>query len=107
MNTGFYVFASVVLLLLVYHRGFRKVFLWSAGIAAVLATVVYAVILFLAWQEDVQRQKDIGEFNAGVARCVSRFPANTMLQDQFGTLRPVEDVCKAEPDIRPGMKAPR
>jgi hypothetical protein len=40
MSIGIGIFASVILLLVVYHKTFRKVFFWSAGIAAVIGSLV-------------------------------------------------------------------
>jgi hypothetical protein len=44
MSFGTALFASVVLILMVYHRGFRKVALMGLGITSVLALLVYASI---------------------------------------------------------------
>lgn len=41
MTLGTALFASVVLVLAVYHRGFRKVFSWIAGISAIGAGIFF------------------------------------------------------------------
>jgi hypothetical protein len=45
VSIGTALLASVVLILAVYHRGFRKVALIASGIAAAIAALVYAGVL--------------------------------------------------------------
>jgi len=61
MSIGLGIFASVVLILAVYHRGFRKVLLWTAA---------------AMWKADREasraKAKDDAAKQAGIVRCMSR-----------------------------------
>ena len=59
MSLGIAVFASVVLLLVVYHKTFRKVFFWTAGIAAVGCGLFFGgVYLYGRYQERQQEKRE-------------------------------------------------
>jgi len=64
MSIGIAIFASVVLVLVVYNRDFRKFIAWSAGISTALAAVVFGFVFL----RDYQRQK---EFDRGAAKAAA------------------------------------
>jgi hypothetical protein len=61
MSLGVAIFASVVLVLAVYHKGFRKVVLWTGGVAVALALLAAACYFghdrYSTWQADREAQK--------------------------------------------------
>ncbi len=71
MSLGVAVFASVVLILAVYHKGFRKVVLWAAAITAILALLgtgsYFAYDRYTTWQQTKARKQAVKD-------CVARFP---------------------------------
>jgi hypothetical protein len=80
MSIGLGIFASVVLILAVYHRGFRKVFLWTAAIAVGLTLLSGAAYLsydrYITWKAERAgaraKAKDDAAKQAGIIRCMSR-----------------------------------
>lgn len=61
MSLGLAVFASVVLVLAVYHKGFRKVVLWMSAVAVALALLAVACYFgydrYSTWQADREAEK--------------------------------------------------
>jgi hypothetical protein len=70
VNLGVAVFTSVVLILAVYHKGFRKVVLWSGAITVILALLgagsYFAYDRYTTWQKTKAH-------NQAVKDCVARF----------------------------------
>jgi hypothetical protein len=108
MSLGAAVFASVVLVLAVYHKGFRKVLLWTGAVAAALALLAaacyFAYDRYSTWQADreVQRQKAV--IAEGVKDCMLRLGTpmpkaettpDSQQKDYFNNLT----ACKAYPDV--------
>jgi hypothetical protein len=81
MDIGLAIFASVVLILAVYHPTFRKVFFWLLGIAAVGTVLFYGgLYLYSVHQENVRQaeyhqkyEATMFDVNAFIA-CEHRFP---------------------------------
>jgi hypothetical protein len=113
MSLGAAVFASVVLVLAVYHKGFRKVLLWTCAIAAALGLLAVACYFaydrYSTWQADRDAQKQKVVIAEGVKACMLRLstpmpkaettPAS-LPKDYFGNLT----ACQAYPDL--GISAP-
>src|SRR5207245_10563400 len=72
------VVTSVVLVLAVYHKPFRKVFFWVAGIS-VLGAGIFFLSAHLYRKHEARKQADReGKFKA----CVARFPVAYVLADE-------------------------
>lgn len=108
MSLGLAVFASVVLVLAVYHKGFRKVVLWTGGVAAALALLAVACYFgyerYSTWQADREAQKQKAMTEKGVNACMLRLgtPMPTkgttpdfFPKDYFNNLT----ACQAYPDL--------
>jgi hypothetical protein len=68
MSIGIAIFASVVLLLVVYHKTFRKVFFWVAGIAAVGGMLFWGgLYLYSIYEVKVEARKQAEQWAAIVA----------------------------------------
>lgn len=80
MSIGLGIFASVALILAVYHTGFRKVVLWSGAILATLGLLCAAAYFgynrYTTWKADraeaQAKGKDEGAKHEGIVRCMSR-----------------------------------
>jgi hypothetical protein len=76
VSLGLGVFASVVLVLAVYHKGFRKVLLWSAVVTASLALLGTALYFgydrYTTWKADQAAQKQKAAVDKGVRTCMTR-----------------------------------
>src|SRR5260370_25835809 len=85
------VFSSVVLVLAVYHKQFRKVFFWVAGISAIAAgTFFLTVRLYRPHTVKLQAPAE-RKFNA----CIARFPCPYILADEL-----LSAVCITSPVMR-------
>jgi hypothetical protein len=84
MSIGIAIFASVVLLLVVYHKTFRKVFFWTAGIAAIGCGLFYGrLYLYLIHEEKVEAKKQAELHAAAVKTCIARFPDHNPVNDML------------------------
>lgn len=108
MSLGLGVFASVVLILAVYHKGFRKVVLWTGAVSLAVALLALACYLayqrYTTWRADREAQEQKALIDKGVESCMLRlgtpmpsegttpdfFPA-----DYFNNLK----ACQAYPDL--------
>src|ERR1700683_3278157 len=76
MSLGVAVFASVVLILAVYHKGFRKVLLWTGAVAAALGLLAiagyFAYDRYSTWQADRAAQEQKAAIEKGVQVCMLR-----------------------------------
>jgi hypothetical protein len=85
VSIGLAIFASVVLILAVYHTGFRKVVLWTGGIALALAVLCVVVYFAHDWyatrkaeaQKKIEDAKAAQERKAGTDACLKRLGAPT------------------------------
>jgi len=88
MSLGTAIFASVVLILIVFNKPFRKFFFWFAGIAVVLAGVAYlgwfVYSRHLEHIREAEQQRIAAEHQRLVDDCVKRSQtsgsANTLAQ---------------------------
>lgn len=108
MSLGVALFASVVLILAVYHRGFRKVVLRTCVVAAALALLTVAGYFgyerYSTWQADRAAQKQKAAMEKGVQVCMLRLgtpmpgPGSTpdfFSEAYFNNLT----ACQAYPDL--------
>jgi uncharacterized membrane protein len=105
MSLGIAIFASVVLILLVYNQQFRKAFFWIAGVGAVLTClVVLGMYLYRIHKEKVAEAKTAKQ-KIRVQACWDRFPKpeENYYVDANGTRMDVFDVvaeCEKNPDVK-------
>lgn len=79
MTLGVAIFASVVLILLVYNKPFRKVSAWVAG-AVVVVLVLYSFGVYVSdWHTNRVAKR---EYQKAVAACIARFPHAANANDQ-------------------------
>jgi hypothetical protein len=71
VSLGIALFASVVLILAVYHRGFRKVMLWCASSTIILALL--GAGSYFAYDKYTTRRHEKAHKEA-VKDCIARFP---------------------------------
>jgi hypothetical protein len=108
MNLGEALFASVVLVLAVYHKGFRKVLLWTGAVAAALALLAAACYFgydrYTTWQADREAQRQKAAIEKGVQACMLRLNTpmpkaettpDSLPKDYFNNLT----ACQAYPDL--------
>jgi len=76
MSLGLAVFASVVLVLAVYHKGFRKVALWAIAVTVILVGLAVAAYFgydrYTTWKLDRAVKKQQAETEKGVQDCMAR-----------------------------------
>jgi hypothetical protein len=63
---GVAVFASVVLILAVYHKGFRKVVFWAGAVTVILGGSYFAYDRYTTWQQTKAHKQAVKD-------CVARF----------------------------------
>jgi hypothetical protein len=108
MSLGVAVFASVVLILAVYHKGFRKFLMWTGAVAVALALFAGACYFgydrYTTWRADRATKKQEAATKKGVQDCMLRLgspmPPNGIAPDflpadYFNNLT----ACQAYPDI--------
>jgi hypothetical protein len=89
LSIGLGIFASVVLVLLVYHRGFRIVAAWVAAVGAVLIGLVA-----LGWYVKDQHDAKLTHLrNLKISACINRYGPDAVV--------PVLEICTANPDSDP------
>src|ERR1700674_3310721 len=93
MSLGIAIFASVVLILLVYNQQFRKIFFWIAGVGAVLTGLVLGMYLYRIHKEKVA-VAETAKQKIRVQACLDRFskPEENYYIDTSGTRMDVFDV---------------
>lgn len=100
MSLGLAVFLSVVLILAVYHKGFRKVLLWGSAVTAVLAGLAVAAYFgynrYTTWKANRALQAQQAETEKGVKACIARLGALPG-RDIFDKLAD-EAACRVYPD---------
>ena len=108
MSLGVAVFASVVLILAVYHKGFRKVLLWTGALAAALALLAvagyFAYERYSTWQADRAAQKQKGKLERGVHDCMLRLGTPMPAEGTAPDFIPAAffrnlTACQAYPDL--------
>src|SRR5207248_70355 len=92
------VFSSTVLVLAVYHRQFRKVFFWFAGISAIAAAIFFLGLRLYRKHETKQR----AEAEQRIQACVARFPIPYVLEGQRMSAFAIASACARNPDFTLG-----
>jgi hypothetical protein len=91
------VFSSTVLVLAVYHKQFRKVFFWVAGISAI-ATGIFFLSAHLYRRHEA---KVHAEAEQKIQACVARFPIPYVLDGQRLSQFAIASACARNPDFSP------
>ena len=99
LGTGIFaaVFSSTVLVLAVYHKQFRKVFFWVAGISAIAAGIFF--LSALLYRKHEARQG--AEAEQKIQACVARFPIPYVLDGQRMSTFAIASACSRNPDFSP------
>lgn len=107
MILGAAIFASVVLILLVYHEKFRKVFFWIAGISVVLVGLFYlGLYLYSVHQDHVAEAARLADETAKanhkklVDACLDRYSKSGYIDpyQKFGGSLDTEGTCDQNPN---------
>src|SRR5262249_54110203 len=104
LGTGLFasVVSSVVLVLAVYHRKFRRAFFWVAGISAIGAAIFFLSVRLYYKQEAKQR----AETDRKIKACIARFPAPYIFNGQRMSAFAVASACMKDPDFTPDPNSP-
>lgn len=99
LGTGIFaaVFSSTILVLAVYHKQFRKVFFWVAGVSAVAAGIFFLSVRLYHKHE----AKEHAEAERRIQACVARFPIPYVLDGQRMSAFAIASACSRNPDFSP------
>ncbi|HKW61080.1 MAG TPA: hypothetical protein VJN89_00925 [Candidatus Acidoferrum sp.] len=99
LGTGIFagVFSSTILVLAVYHKQFRKVFFWVAGVSAVAAGIFFLSVRLYRKHEVKVR----AEAEQKIHACVARFPVPYVLDGQRMSAYAIASACSRNPDFTP------
>ena len=105
MTLGTAVFASVlssvVLVLSVYHKQFRKVFFWVAGTSVIAA----GILLLSVRQYRRHVVKEQAETERKIQSCIARFPIPYVLDGERMSAFAIASACARNPDFAPGANS--
>jgi hypothetical protein len=91
------VFSSVVLVLAVYHKQFRKVFFWAGGISAIGAGIFFLSVHLYHKHKATQQ----AETERKIKACIVRFPVPYILDGQRMSAFAITSACTQNPDFAP------
>lgn len=91
------VLSSVVLVLAVYHKPFRKVFFWASGVSAFAAGLVFVSVHFYHRHKARQQAETEQKINA----CIARFPVPYTFEGQRLSASAIASACARNPDFAP------
>jgi hypothetical protein len=94
MSLGAGVFASVVLILLVYNKGFRRVFLWVAAISAGVGLMWYGYVKY----RNYAQAKQVAAHKRLVDACVVRHSAAANSGQWMDYVDDVQGTCETNPN---------
>ncbi len=97
MSLGVAVFASNVLILAAYHRGFRRVMLCTAAVATLTGATYFGYERYSTWRADRVAKELAAETEKGVETCIARLDALPG-RDAFDKVTD-EKACRAFPDF--------
>src|SRR6516225_7140661 len=99
LGTGIFaaVFSSTILVLAVYHKQFRKIFFWVAGVS-VAAAGLLPVSLHLYRKHEARQH---AEAERKIQACVARFPVPYVLDGQRMSTFAIASACARNPDFSP------
>jgi hypothetical protein len=97
MSLGLAIFASVVLVLAVYHKQFRKVLLYTIAVGAALSAIGFGGVYVYDRHEAAQYAKH----RQAVGSCVERNKNVGDIFDQLAALngKSLEDQCETDPTL--------
>src|SRR5215472_8632888 len=103
LGTGIFaaVFSSTILVLAVYHKQFRKVFFWFAGISAIAAGIFFLSVRLYRKHEAKQQ----AEAERKIQGCVARFPIPYVLDGQRMSAFAIASTCAKNPDFSPVLSS--
>ena len=104
MTLGAWIFLSVVLILVVLNKPFRKLVLWAAAISAVGCSIVYGYIWVAEWREQRQKAHEAAIQQKRLDDCNVRLNAMSSSNDQMLKAfqqRANANRCLANPNITP------
>jgi hypothetical protein len=97
MTLGVALFASVVLILLVYNKPFRKVFFWLAGICVVGYGLFLGGVFLYDYHEvksaERKTAQQAAEQEKAISKCMKRFPNGNLIDTAL--------LCDKNPDAAP------
>jgi hypothetical protein len=91
------VVTSVVLVLAVYHKPFRKVFLWVVGIS-LLGAGIFFLSAYLYSSHEARKQADR---ERKLKACVARFPVPYVLDGERMSVSAIASACERNPEFAP------
>jgi hypothetical protein len=95
------VLASVVLVLAVYHKQFRKVFFWVAGISVAGAGIFFLSVRLYHKHEAKQK----AETERKIQACMARFPVPYILDGERMSAFAIASACARNPDFAPAVNS--
>lgn len=106
MSLGAWIFLSVLLLLVVLHKQFRKFFFWAAGIAAVGCGVWFGYVYLKDRLEARRAAREQAAFLKREGECVARLTDALHLPPGYSNPRypdgeTPDSLCTTNPDITP------
>jgi hypothetical protein len=90
-------FSSVVLVLAVYHKPFRKVFFWVAGTSAIAAGIFFLSVRLYHTHKTKQQAETARRINA----CIARFPVPYVYDGERMSAFAIASACTRNPDFAP------
>ena len=96
------VFSSVVLVLAVYNKQFRKVLFWFAGISALGAGTFFLGMRLYRKHEAKQR----ADAERRITACIARFPAPYLFNGERMSAFAIASACMKDPDFTPDPNSP-
>jgi len=91
------VLSSVVLVLAVYHKQFRRVFFWIAGTSAI-AVGIFFLSVHLYHKHQAKRR---AEAELKINACIARFPVPYILEGERMSAFAIASACARNPDFAP------
>jgi len=102
MTLGTALFASVVLVLAVFHKPFRIIFFWVAGISAIGAGIFFLSVHLYHRHETAQR----AEADRQIKACIDRFPVPYIEPDgERMSVSAVASTCARNPAFAPNANS--
>ena len=91
------ILTSVVLVLAVYHKPFRKVCFWVGGTAAIAGGILFLSVRLYRKHETKQR----AETERRIQACVARFPVPYVFNGERMSAFAIASACARNPDFAP------
>jgi hypothetical protein len=95
------VLSSVILVLAVYHKQFRRVFLWVAGSSAAAVGIFF--LSAHLYRRHVAKQRV--ETERRIQACVARFPVPYVIDGQRMSRSAIVSACTRNPDFAPVLNS--